>query len=111
MILFRKGSLGFRSTTRSEEGSAVSGLLKEISQGLAEMREVIARNRRESLERVRDAVDESKERVAGRNRESLLDDPLSSVRSPPLLRSRGRPVELPHIPDRPLEYKRRTVSE
>ena len=106
-----EGFSGFSEHTRSEEGSAVSGLLKEISQGLAEMREVIARNRRESLERVRDAVDESKERVAGRNRESLLDDPRSIVRSPPLLRSRGRPIELPHIPDRPLEYKRRTVSE
>ena len=105
------------SDVRVEDGGCVkqtirgsgSELLNEISRGLADIREVIARNKQESLERVREAVTGGREELGADLDDVGVVNLKPCIDSPPFLRSRGRVQELPYIPSKPWEYRRRIV--
>ena len=93
----------------STDPALLAGRLSEISRGLADIRETVLQHRRCSLERVRETVEFSKTRMENINLhlKSEKVKVSKSVRSPPFLRSRGKTLEIEHIPTIPVEYKRR----
>ena len=85
------------NTERTSRRLQLTEFISELSQGLSEIRGVILQNRRNSLERVREAIREHSNQITGHNKRSY------SV-SPPHLRSRGRAQDIPnvmtHLPER-----------
>ena len=83
--------------------------MSEISRGLDDIRETVLTHWLCSLERVRETVEFSKTQMENINLhlKSEKVKVSKSVRSPPFLRSRGKTLEIEHIPTIPVEYKRR----
>ena len=79
--------------------------LREISEGLANVKDIVLHNRKDGLDRVRKTIERNRSRMDNvRLAVGSSTSNRSSMKSPPFLRSRGRVLELEHVPDRPVEY-------
>ena len=86
----------------SSRHTKLSQFLGDLSRGLSDIRGVVMKNRRASLERVKEAINENPTRTV-----NVGVEPNFTV-SPPHVRSRGQAMDLPNVMDRPIERKKKS---
>ena len=94
-----------KSETEAEfKGTPLALFLSEITDGLNDIRATVLQNRRSSLDRVRGAILENQSRMETSGAGVIRNRP-PVIRSPPLLRSRGKAMDLPLVMPKALERK------
>ena len=79
--------------------------LREISQGLADVRDIVLHKRKDGLDRVRKTIEGNKTRMENVRLAVSTNTSEDRVISPPFLRSRGKALDLIYIPERSVEYQ------